>query len=204
MPRCRWRGPAASRPPMTAPTVRRRTIPPSTCHPVAPPPCHPVAPPPRWRGHPAGIRTRRRPRRRDSVRRVHPDDGAKWFPALERQKVDYRAGQVQGHTLERLFPRYRPGTSGARTGRPEHRRVGGPGRRQCYPDGEPGRSRYGARPVGGTGKTSVAVNLARVFDKPLQLLDCDVEEPNAHLLNGTTTEETQCRSSEIILMPKMP
>lgn len=30
--------------------------------------------------------------------------GAKWFPALERQKVDYWAGQVQGHTLERLFP----------------------------------------------------------------------------------------------------
>ena len=34
---------------------------------------------------------------------------------------------------------------------------------------------------GGTGKTSVAVNLAQVLDFPVQLLDCDVEEPNAHL-----------------------
>ena len=34
---------------------------------------------------------------------------------------------------------------------------------------------------GGTGKTTLAVNLARAFDRPLQLLDCDVEEPNAHL-----------------------
>ncbi len=30
--------------------------------------------------------------------------GAEWFPGLQRQKVDYWAGQVQGHTLERLFP----------------------------------------------------------------------------------------------------
>ncbi len=45
---------------------------------------------------------------------------------------------------------------------------------------------------GGTGKTSVAVNLARVFDKPLQLLDCDVEEPNAHLfLHGTLISEEE-------------
>jgi MinD superfamily P-loop ATPase len=43
---------------------------------------------------------------------------------------------------------------------------------------------------GGTGKTTVAVNLARVFDRPLQLLDCDVEEPNDHLfLPGTTISE---------------
>jgi MinD superfamily P-loop ATPase len=34
---------------------------------------------------------------------------------------------------------------------------------------------------GGTGKTTVSMNLARVFGAPLQLLDCDVEEPNAHL-----------------------
>jgi len=33
---------------------------------------------------------------------------------------------------------------------------------------------------GGTGKTTVAVNLALSF-KNIQLLDCDVEEPNAHL-----------------------
>ncbi|MDT5189594.1 MAG: diacyltrehalose acyltransferase, partial [Mycobacterium sp.] len=30
--------------------------------------------------------------------------GADWFPGMKRQKVDYPAGQVQGHVLERLFP----------------------------------------------------------------------------------------------------
>lgn len=30
--------------------------------------------------------------------------GAEWFPGLERQIVDYPAGQVQGHVLERMFP----------------------------------------------------------------------------------------------------
>ena len=30
--------------------------------------------------------------------------GADWFPGLNRQIVDYPAGQVQGHVLERLFP----------------------------------------------------------------------------------------------------
>ncbi len=34
---------------------------------------------------------------------------------------------------------------------------------------------------GGTGKTTVAVNLALVATGEIQLLDCDVEEPNAHL-----------------------
>jgi MinD superfamily P-loop ATPase len=34
---------------------------------------------------------------------------------------------------------------------------------------------------GGTGKTTIATNLAMALDKPVQLLDCDVEEPNAHL-----------------------
>lgn len=34
---------------------------------------------------------------------------------------------------------------------------------------------------GGTGKTTVATNLVRVLDEELSLLDCDVEEPNAHL-----------------------
>jgi len=49
---------------------------------------------------------------------------------------------------------------------------------------------------GGTGKTTVSVNLARVLDSPVQLLDCDVEEPNAHLfLRGGT------RSEEIVTMP---
>ncbi len=30
--------------------------------------------------------------------------GAEWFPGLDRQIVDYPAGQVQGHVLERMFP----------------------------------------------------------------------------------------------------
>lgn len=34
---------------------------------------------------------------------------------------------------------------------------------------------------GGTGKTTVAANLARVCGGGIRLLDCDVEEPNAHL-----------------------
>jgi len=35
---------------------------------------------------------------------------------------------------------------------------------------------------GGTGKTTVATNMALSFESEIQLLDCDVEEPNAHLL----------------------
>ena len=34
---------------------------------------------------------------------------------------------------------------------------------------------------GGTGKTTVATNLAAVLGEEAELLDCDVEEPNAHL-----------------------
>lgn len=41
---------------------------------------------------------------------------------------------------------------------------------------------------GGTGKTTVSVNLARSLGSAVQLLDCDVEEPNAHLfLRGQQT-----------------
>jgi MinD superfamily P-loop ATPase len=39
---------------------------------------------------------------------------------------------------------------------------------------------------GGTGKTTVSMNLARVLGAPVQLLDCDVEEPNAHLFLKST------------------
>jgi MinD superfamily P-loop ATPase len=43
---------------------------------------------------------------------------------------------------------------------------------------------------GGTGKTTVSLNLARVFGSAVQLLDCDVEEPNDHLfLKGQTIKE---------------
>lgn len=41
---------------------------------------------------------------------------------------------------------------------------------------------------GGTGKTTVSVNLARTIGAGVLLLDCDVEEPNAHLfLRGRET-----------------
>ena len=43
---------------------------------------------------------------------------------------------------------------------------------------------------GGTGKTTLAVNMALSL-KNVQLLDCDVEEPNAHLLLHPKMEETK-------------
>ena len=49
---------------------------------------------------------------------------------------------------------------------------------------------------GGTGKTTVSVNLARTMGLPVQLLDCDVEEPNAHLfLAGDKVKE------EVVTIP---
>ena len=43
---------------------------------------------------------------------------------------------------------------------------------------------------GGTGKTSVATNLARSTGCPVLYADCDVEEPNAHLfLDGELLSE---------------
>lgn len=49
---------------------------------------------------------------------------------------------------------------------------------------------------GGTGKTTVSVNLARTMGVPVQLLDCDVEEPNAQLfLAGDKVKD------EIITIP---
>jgi len=48
---------------------------------------------------------------------------------------------------------------------------------------------------GGTGKTTLSVNLSLVFDQPVQLLDCDVEAPNAHLFlsKETAVEEVVTR-----------
>jgi MinD superfamily P-loop ATPase len=42
---------------------------------------------------------------------------------------------------------------------------------------------------GGTGKTFVATNLALSLESHVQLLDCDVEEPNAHLFIRPVIEE---------------
>jgi MinD superfamily P-loop ATPase len=49
---------------------------------------------------------------------------------------------------------------------------------------------------GGTGKTTLAVNLALSADGAAQLLDCDVEAPNVHLfLNGCT------KSQRVVTIP---
>ncbi len=49
---------------------------------------------------------------------------------------------------------------------------------------------------GGTGKTTVAVNLARA--RGATLLDCDVEEPNAHLfLKGEPCGEPETVSLSV-------
>jgi MinD superfamily P-loop ATPase len=42
---------------------------------------------------------------------------------------------------------------------------------------------------GGTGKTTVATNLAISINRNVQLLDCDVEEPNAHLFLNPVIEK---------------
>jgi len=44
---------------------------------------------------------------------------------------------------------------------------------------------------GGTGKTTVATNLACSLGSNVQLLDCDVEEPNVHLFLNPVIEETE-------------
>jgi MinD superfamily P-loop ATPase len=44
---------------------------------------------------------------------------------------------------------------------------------------------------GGTGKTTVATNMALALEKDVQLLDCDVEEPNAHLFIDPELEKTE-------------
>ena len=44
---------------------------------------------------------------------------------------------------------------------------------------------------GGTGKTTIATNLAFSLGTNVQLLDCDVEEPNAHLFLNPLMEEKE-------------
>jgi len=44
---------------------------------------------------------------------------------------------------------------------------------------------------GGTGKTTVVLNLAMVAGCPIQVLDCDVEEPNAHLFFQGAESESE-------------
>jgi len=44
---------------------------------------------------------------------------------------------------------------------------------------------------GGTGKTTVATNLAFSLGSDVQILDCDVEEPNSHLFMKPEIELTE-------------
>ncbi len=55
---------------------------------------------------------------------------------------------------------------------------------------------------GGTGKTTVAVNLASVYGKPSTLLDCDVEEPNVHLFIKPSIEKTGRVGAKIPVVDK--
>jgi len=50
---------------------------------------------------------------------------------------------------------------------------------------------------GGTGKTTVATNLALSLGKGARILDCDVEEPNAHLFLSPEITETEVVSTGI-------
>ncbi len=44
---------------------------------------------------------------------------------------------------------------------------------------------------GGTGKTTVATNMAAALESEVQILDCDVEEPNAHLFIKPVIEKVE-------------
>ncbi len=52
---------------------------------------------------------------------------------------------------------------------------------------------------GGTGKTTLAVNLANVMKDELMLIDCDVEEPNCHIFLQSKCSELK---SEEFYIPK--
>ncbi len=53
---------------------------------------------------------------------------------------------------------------------------------------------------GGTGKTTVATNLALALGKGVELLDCDVEEPNAHLFLKPEMERDEIMTTPIPLV----
>jgi MinD superfamily P-loop ATPase len=44
---------------------------------------------------------------------------------------------------------------------------------------------------GGTGKTTIATNLAKSIGNGVQLIDCDVEEPNSHLFLNPHIEKSE-------------
>ena len=53
---------------------------------------------------------------------------------------------------------------------------------------------------GGTGKTTVATNLAVALESPVRLLDCDVEEPNAHIF---LKPENEKRTTVTTMVPEV-
>lgn len=53
---------------------------------------------------------------------------------------------------------------------------------------------------GGTGKTTIAVNLALSLERNVQFLDCDVEEPNAHIFLKPEITHAQSLS---VLVPEV-
>ena len=100
-------------------------------------------------------------------------------------------GLVTGHCGPGA-PRPRPGRDRGLQHRREHRRRGARG----LPGGKALRDGTGvilgvASGKGGTGKTTVAVSLARVLGSGVQLLDCDVEEPNDGLFLDGWLREAQ-------------
>jgi MinD superfamily P-loop ATPase len=53
---------------------------------------------------------------------------------------------------------------------------------------------------GGTGKTTISTNMALAFGDKLTFLDCDVEEPNAHLFLKPEIERTEQVSTPVPLV----
>ncbi|MEW6076445.1 MAG: ATP-binding protein [Thermodesulfobacteriota bacterium] len=53
---------------------------------------------------------------------------------------------------------------------------------------------------GGTGKTTVATSLALSLEAPVRLLDCDVEEPNAHIF---IRPENETRTTVTAMVPEV-
>jgi MinD superfamily P-loop ATPase len=50
----------------------------------------------------------------------------------------------------------------------------------------------------GGGKTTIAANLAVALDQPVPVLDCDVEEPNAHLFLRPQITESLAFEVEVL------